>query len=157
MNKTPTNELLQTFAPMWVWKEVIKQAQRSPQKRHKTGAVIFNKPRNPNLLSVGTAHPHNGGHKVASIHAEADAISRVHKNAPVYDAVCVVVTLTRDGHFAMSSRPCEGCAAQLKAKGLWRVVWCEKANDGSWAVNSESPEQLLEGTLIKTKYTEEMT
>lgn len=152
MNK-PTDELLQAYAPLEAWREAEKQACRSPHKQHKTGAVIFcwmtSKTRWPyDIYSTGCAHPHDGGRKSRSTHAEQHAISRL-PNSYV-GAACLIVTLTKNGNYATCSRPCKGCASSLE-KFCWRVIYVEKCNDGTWAVRSTSPKELSRGYLIPTK------
>lgn len=149
MNK-PSEELLEQFAPLDIWREAEKQAARSPHKQHKTGAIIYygmNK-KHPEIYSTGCAHPHDGGRVARSTHAEQHAISRLQNSYG--GAVCLVVTLTRNGHYATSSRPCAGCAKSLE-KFCWAVVYAELCNDGSWSVNRISTKTLLHGYLKPTR------
>jgi deoxycytidylate deaminase len=153
--KNPAQELLQQAAPLHLWELAHKQAQRSPHKRHRTGAVIYygmGNDRLPTIYSKGCAHPHGGGRRSFSVHAEMDAIARLHGNSG--GAVCLVVTLTKGGNFAHSSRPCHNCAKLLE-KYVWGVIYAERANDGSWAIRRDSPEDLLRGYLIPTKMNKE--
>jgi cytidine deaminase len=84
-----------------------------------------------------------------STHAEQHAISRL-PNAHG-GAICLIVTLTRNGHYATCSRPCEGCAESL-SKHCWGVIYCEKCNDGeTWAIQRTPTEELLRGYLMPTK------
>lgn len=149
MNK-PSDELLAQYAPLEIWRTAEAQAIRSPHKTHCTGAVIYygmDKNR-ADIYSTGCAHPHDGGRISRSTHAEQHAISRLRHGYG--GAVCLVVTLTRNGHYATCSRPCEGCAKSL-SKHCWGVVYTEKCNDGSWAVRRTSIEELLRGYLMPTK------
>lgn len=115
----------------------MAQALRSPNKRHRTGAVIFGV--DERVLSKGTAYPVEAL-AIRSIHAERDALSRWQdKNY----GTCLIVTLTKVGNFAQVSRPCFSCADALDQRGLNWVIFAEKANDGSWAVRREPPCDLL--------------
>lgn len=153
MSNRPNNDLLEEYASLAVWRAAEKQAERSTHKRHRTGAVIFygmnGKPR---LYSTGTAHPHDGGRRAFSVHAEMHAVSRLPPDHG--GAVCLLVTLTKAGNYATNSRPCEHCA-KLLAKHVWGVIYCEMCNDGSWAVRRVSSADLLDGYLHRTKLSPE--
>jgi cytidine deaminase len=150
MNR-PSDELLSQHAPINIWRDAETQAMRSPHRQHKTGCVIFygmNGKNSGKIYSTGCSHPHDGGMHVRSIHAEQHAISRL----PQYygGAVALIVTITRSGHYATCSRPCEGCAISLN-KYCWSVVYAERCNDDSWAIRRQSCSELLNGYLKPTK------
>lgn len=152
MNRPP-DELLQRAAPLAIWRKAERQALRSPHTRWRTGAVIYYGMGDRNqaqVYSQGCAHPHDGGRRVRSIHAEAHAVSRLPRLAG--GAVVVIVTLTKCGHYATVSKPCQGCAELLR-KCVWGVIYAERTNAGTWVVRNESPEDLLGGrTLHPTNY-----
>lgn len=141
--------MLECYAPLNIWREAERQATRSPHKQHKTGAVIFygmGGAKQGEIYSTGCSHPHDGGRKSRSTHAEQHAISRL---PPAHGgAVCMIVTLTRSGHYATCSRPCQGCAESLK-KFCWAVIYVERCNDGTWAIRRESITQLLSGYRLR--------
>ena len=138
LGRMPPTELLETVAPIPIWWAAMAQALRSPNRRHRTGAVIFE---DGKVLAKGTAYPVEDL-KVRSVHAERDAIAYWQdKN----HGECLIVTLTRVGNFAQVSRPCIGCADALDQRGIEWVVFAEKANDGSWVVRREPPCDLLNG------------
>lgn len=152
MTNRPTDDLLEQYAPLVIWRAAEKQARRSPHKRHRTGCVIYYGMGSdkPNIYSTGTAHPHSGGHHAFSIHAEMHAISRL---PPSHGgAVCLLVTLTKAGNYASMSRPCEQCANLLQ-RYVWGVIYAEMTNDGNWAIRREPVENLLNGYLTRTKTT----
>lgn len=148
MNRPP-DELLESAAPLSVWRAAELQAKRSPHKRFATGCAIYDGVRkNPKIFSRGCAHPHNGGMHVRSIHAEMDAVRKL---PPGYGgAIAVLVTLTRSDGFASISKPCQICA-ELLVKFVWIVVYAERANDGSWMVISNNPGLLIGCKPTKTK------
>jgi cytidine deaminase len=149
----PADDLLAQFAPLHIWREAEAQAMRSPHRTHKTGAVIFygmGGREHGEIYSTGCAHPHDGGRKARSTHAEIHAIQRL---PHAYGgAICLIVTITRNGNYATCSRPCEGCAKSL-SKHCWAVTYVEKCNDGSWAVRREDCRELVKGYLKPTKVT----
>ena len=150
MNK-PSDTLLAQYAPLEIWKAAENQAARSPHKQHKTGAIIYSGSSyrsRDDIYSTGCAHPHDGGKVSRSTHAEQHAISRLPNNCGY--SICLIVTLTRNNHYATCSRPCKGCAESL-CKHCCIVIYAEKCTDGSWAIRSESPTRLLRGFLIPTK------
>lgn len=149
MNRPP-DQMLSQHAPLNIWKEAERQAARSPHRQHKTGAVIFYgmDKKHADIYSTGCAHPHDGGRKARSIHAEQHAISRLPNEYG--GAVCLIVTLTKNGHYATCSRPCKGCTDSL-SKFCWSVVYAEKCNDGSWAVRKSSIDELMRGYLCDTR------
>ena len=148
----PPRDLLEQYAPGHIWDLAEKQALRSPHRRHKVGAVIFygmGGSDAPKVYSKGCSHSHAGGLSVNSIHAERDAISKMHGTCG--GAVCLIVTLSRKDRWAGSSRPCEECAKALKPR-VWGVIYAERTNDREWAVRSDSPERLMYGFLKPTKH-----
>jgi deoxycytidylate deaminase len=141
MKNIPNTGLLTEVAPLAIWEEASKQARRSTHMRHRTGAVIFKNGKRPEVFAKGCSHNHDGGMAIASVHAEHDAITNLPRDFDA-DTICIV-TLTRAGNFAKNSRPCLSCARQLT--GIVRnVIYCEVDNDGSWLVNSETIESLLQ-------------
>jgi deoxycytidylate deaminase len=147
----PTDALLAEYAPLSVWREAESQAARSPFKRQKTGAVIFNNVgRKLDIMSTGCSHPHDGGRKVRSIHAEQHAIARL--NYVKWGHTCLIVTITAGENYANCSRPCEWCARAIKSVCNW-VVYAERCNDGSWAIRREDCDKLVKGFLKPTKVT----
>ena len=151
MKNIPSTSLLEIAAPIHIWEEAIKQAKRSVHKRHRTGAVIF---KGDKILSKGCAHTHNGGLAIHSIHAEHHALQNF-RDTDLSANICIV-TITKTGNFARSSRPCHACSALLE-KNLNRVVYCEMTNDGQWVVNDERTDDLFDRTEMKRgKYTHEM-
>jgi hypothetical protein len=148
MNR-PSDELLEQYAPLSMWRVAEKQAERSPHKRHRTGCVIFYGMGNtPRLYATGAAHPHAGGRRSFSVHAEMHAVSRIPPDHG--GAVCLLVTLTKAGNYATNSRPCEQCA-HLLAKHVWGVIYAEMTNVGTWAIRRASANDLCDGFLMRTK------
>ena len=149
MKNRPADDLLEQYAPLVIWRAAEKQAQRSPHKRHKTGCVIYyGMSSKPNIYSTGTAHPHNGGRRTFSTHAEMHAVSRLPPDHG--GAVCLLVTLTKANNYASMSRPCEQCASLL-SRYVWGVIYAEMTNDGNWAIRRVSANDLLTGYLSRTK------
>ena len=134
--RMPDRGLLSQAAPISIWEEAIKQALRSDHKRHKTGCVITNYKHD--ILTKGCSHTHDGGMQVRSIHAEVDALSK-HFNQNWALRRVVIVTLTKVGNFATSSKPCAGCAKALMDVSVEEVCFVEKANDDSWVLVVMSP------------------
>ena len=153
MNNRPPDKLLEQFASLTIWRLAEREAMRSPHKRHKTGAVIFyGMGGKSTIYSSGTAHPHDGGRRSYSVHAETHAVSRLPPNHG--GAVCLVVTLNKTGNYSTCSRPCENCA-NLLARHVWGTMYCEMTNTGTWVVRREPAENLLNGFLQKTKVNNE--
>lgn len=151
MKNRPDIELLEKYAPIAMWRAAEREANRSPHKRHRTGCVIFyGMGKNHILYSSGTAHPHDGGRRTYSVHAEMHAVSRLPPDHG--GSVCLLVTLTKAGNFATNSRPCVHCAGLL-AKHCWGVIYPELCNDGSWAIRRESCVNLTKGFLQETALT----
>ena len=151
MKNLPSTSLLEVAAPIHIWEEAAKQAERSCHHRHRTGAVIF---KGDKILSKGCSHKHNGGLAINSIHAEHHALQSF-RDTDLSANICVV-TITKVGNFARSSRPCHACSSLLE-KHLNRVVYCEMTNDGHWIVNDVRTDDLFERTNIKRgKYASEM-
>lgn len=147
LGRMPPRELLETVAPYSLWEEAVAQAVRSPHKRHRTGAILFDQMK---IIGRGCAHD-SYGTAVRSIHAEIEAIKpRIWKPFAERPS-CLIVTLTRVGNFASVSRPCTGCARALLNCEIKNVIFAERANDDSWAVRCEPPINLLNGKL--TRYT----
>lgn len=135
------------YAPLSIWDEAVKQAQRSTHNRHRTGAVICTF--GGLIKARGCSHKHNGGLKINSIHAERHALRNYHEWAMPRD--CIIVTLTRVGNFANCSRPCVECASALQGRNL-RAIYAERTNDGGWAIRDVNNADLLDGYLKPTKY-----
>jgi len=156
MKNIPSTSLLTEYAPMSIWDEAIKQAMRSTHKRHRTGAVVFKSDKKCEILAKGCAHKHDGGMAIASVHAEHHALLSLPKDHHNADTICIV-TLTRTGNFATSSRPCISCSRQLLGV-VESVIYCEFSNDGSWIVNNESIESLVARSDVQwAKYANKMT
>lgn len=137
MNRPP-DELLASVAPIEIWRQAEKQAARSPHKRFKTGCVIYygmNHGKKAEVYATGCAHPHAGGLKTYSTHAEQHAISRLAPGAA--GAKAIIVTLTAHNNYATCSRPCAACAKALGER-VWGWYYAELCNDGSWAIRSEA-------------------
>jgi pyrimidine deaminase RibD-like protein len=142
----PSDELLKKFAPLKFWDIAVKQAQRSPHNRHKTGCVITNAGFFTEF-STGCSHKHNGGLKINSIHAERHALRNYHN----ISGLAIIVTLTRVNNFANCSRPCYDCAIALQER-MYSVCYAERTNDGGWAIRYVPFDLLTEGYLKPTKY-----
>lgn len=138
----PESDVLHANAPKHIWAAAIKEAERSPFKRHRTGAVIY-VPSTLEIISKGCSYPHDGGYKINSVHAEHHALKGIPKNRrDAGNLACVVVTLTSNGSFARVSKPCSNCARLLLAP-VATVTYCEKANDNSWTIMSMDPLHLM--------------
>lgn len=132
------DKVLQEALPARYWEKAEKAAKRSTLNRHRTGAVIFSK--NDGVISDGCSHHcENAIHP--STHAEADAISRAYNN--IRGASIVIVTLTKGNNYARSSRPCLKCLLHMDKVGLGFIVYAECQNDGEWAVNTETPLEMI--------------
>ncbi len=151
MNKTKIKKLLEEAAPIEIWEHAIKQAKRSTFKRHRTGAVIFDK---HGPIEWGCSYKGINGH-VSSVHAEVDALRRAKHFLSGGESI-VIVTLTKPGNFALTSKPCFTCASQLE--GMHDIIYVERQNDGVWAVNVEHSIALLERSSMSAhmKYAREM-
>lgn len=148
MLSKPNLGTLERQAPAKMWHAAEKQALRSPHKRHRTGCVIYNSI-SEGILRGGTAHTHNGGLAVRSVHAEADALTHIGNTvAPLH---AVIVTLTQAGNYASTSKPCLGCCKLLAGRVAW-VVFAERDNAGGWNVMRLTPKELLRGQLSLTRY-----
>jgi cytidine deaminase len=154
MNNRPSDELLDQYAPLHIWQMAIKQAERCPHKRFKTGCVIYYgmSGNNTRTYSTGTAHPHGGGRRTYSVHAEMHAVSRLPPDHG--GAIALILTLTKTGNFATNSRPCAHCAGLL-SRHVWGVIYPELCNDGSWAIRRVGAKELMHCYLQETKMTAE--
>lgn len=144
----PTLQAMVDAAPPKIWDLAIKQAMRSPHKRHRTGCVIFS---GKDVYAKGTSHTHHGGYRIRSIHAEMDALSKLHvkEGTDFKLLVALVVTLTKGSHFSYSSKPCTTCAKLLDAMNIGRVRYAERRNDGSWVICDDSPSMLRNMKITK--------
>ena len=155
MKNIPNTSLLAEYAPMSIWDETTKQAMRSTHRRHRTGAVIFKKGKKAEVLSKGCAHKHDGGMAIASVHAEHHALNSIPRD--IEPATICIVTLTRTGNYARNSRPCISCSRQLLGI-VDDVIYCEMDNTGSWIVNCETIQSLIDRSDAKwAKYANKMT
>lgn len=128
-------------APLAVWAEAEKQAQRSPLLRFRTGAVIFDS-RDGRIASRGCSHSHDGGRAIGSIHAEHHALENLFGDESLILS-CAVVTLTRNDNWARSSRPCGSCCSLLIRAAVREVAYARE-DLGTWVVDCESPIALLD-------------
>lgn len=91
--------------------------------RQRHGAVVVKGGR---VLSIGINkwknNPENVvGYGKCSVHAEADAISRVKnpRGATIY-----VARVNNQGHPRLS-RPCDGCATMIREVGISKVIYTD--------------------------------
>lgn len=117
-----------------------RQAERSTLRRFRTGAVLVDG--KGNLVSKGCSNRMNALDR--SVHAEEHCLSTLYMSDSSKDLTCVIVTLTRSGNWASSSRPCARCVHLLSKNGVSRVVYPERTNDGDFVINDESVESLVE-------------
>lgn len=149
----PTDKQLTKIAPMSLWVKATKQAFRSDHKRHRTGCVIYDLNDTSLTLTEGCAHTHDGSRRARSVHAEVDALDRWLYFDNMEGRIkpsAVVVTLTKTGNFASSSKPCVECARRLLRSDVHYVTFAERANDGSWQIVSLPPDELSD--LKQTRY-----
>jgi len=150
----PTPDILSKFAPLSMWEQAEKQARRSTFKLFKTGCVMFDK--NFKLVSRGCSHPTYGIPPRPAVHSEQDALRKISSG---HGLTCVVVTINRTGNYAGSSKPCAFCTHILHKAGIERVIYAERANDGTWTVNNETLESLIsrvDCATIHERYTKQM-
>ena len=128
----PNDELLHTSAPLDIWDICKKEANRSPMKKFKVGAVIF---KSDEIIGTGCAHPSHETYQTScTLHAERHALRR--SNAKVLEGAWIAIyTLTSAGGCAWSSRPCYGCALALYNKDIERIIFPER-KDNSWDIIS---------------------
>jgi deoxycytidylate deaminase len=130
----PPDSLLETAAPLEMWRRATKQAQRSVFRRHRVGAVLF---RGNTILSNGCSHDSDLAGELRSVHAERHALQGLWNIwRGTRDIDCLVVTLTRSDNFAQVSKPCASCAQLLLASDIRNVIYAERTNDGSWTVRN---------------------
>ncbi len=120
----------------------LKEARRSPMRRFKNGAVIYDKI-TKKIISSGCSYDSDPGYqKVATIHAEMDAIRKTDKNGLLYWD-CLVIALNKTGNATYSSCPCITCASLLSDCRVRNIIYHQQLNDGSWVVMREWPAGLL--------------
>jgi len=141
---SPDMRLLEMAAPRLVWERAIQQASRSPFNRYRTGSALFD-PKSERVLSSACASPIVGKlHAVASLHAEATAVSRA-KHVDLVGAEAVIVCVSaKSGGWAWSACPCHSCANQLQSVGIKDVHFAQRDNYGAWHVISRTPEELIQ-------------
>lgn len=152
--RNPTNDIMVQHAPLELWRQAEKQANRSIFKLFKTGAVIFDK--KGNILSRGCSHPSHGIPPRPSVHSEQDAVRRA---GNIVGSTCLIVTINKSGNYACSSKPCAFCTHILYNAGVENVIYAERCNDGEWSINNESLESLIsrvDPNQIHEKYTKAM-
>lgn len=100
----------------------IKIARRSPNVRHKTGAVIVNA--KDEIVSVGWSHlSERRLTSVYSIHAEHHALSRIHSSDRVLTNCRIfVATITRHGNLT-SGKPCKNCQYLIDKYGITEIIY----------------------------------
>ena len=139
----PAMTLLSEYAPRKVWERAIWQASRSPFHRYRNGSTLFD-PRSGRILSSACSSPMASSlHVVASMHAEAAAVSRA-KHVDLQGAEAVIVCISaKSGGWAWSACPCRSCASQMQQAGLNMVHFAQRDNNGAWHVASHSPSSLM--------------
>lgn len=139
----PEGEVLIPVAALELWEMAMRQAERSPQRRFRTGAVLFD-PRSGRLLSKACSRCAPGQmQEVATLHAEADAIRKArHVDLEGAHALVVCVNANSSG-WAWSACPCRSCAAQLDHAGIAEVHFAQRDSEGEWMVFSVSPQSLI--------------
>lgn len=135
----PGKQLLAEAAPIRFWDEAERQALRSHLSHHRTGAVIFDK--RGRILSKGCSHVGEKKHRWT--HAEEYACSRMWPAYTSLDAHCIIVTVTKGGGWAWSSRPCGMCLNMLNHYNIQYATYVERCNDGSWEVQSLIVEEMM--------------
>lgn len=128
----PSDQILAQAAPLKLWEQAERQAKRSPLIHHRTGAIIFD--RHSRVLATGCSHA--GVSKSRWTHAEEFACSRMWPAYSSLGAHCLIVTLTRGGGWAWSSRPCAMCLNKLNHFNVQYATYAERCNDGSWETHS---------------------
>jgi deoxycytidylate deaminase len=146
----PPDALLAQNAPLHVWRHAEKQAARSPHRRHRTGAVIFDE--RQGIVSKGCAHPHDGSKRTFSTHAEIHAIGQM--KAWGQAEYMVIVTLTKTDNYASTSRPCRNCNRNLIGR-VNVVMYAERTTDGDWAIVRREPEDMAREFLMPTRMMED--
>jgi len=106
----------------------VKMAQRSPQKRFMTGAVIA---RGDREVSTGWSHMSSLRlSTVSSIHAEIHALGRG-RHVDLYEAVAYIANISRKSGNVTLAKPCFSCAISLYAAGIrYAVYTIDKSNYG---------------------------
>lgn len=93
-----------------------KVAERSPQKRFRTGCVLLTS--KWDILSVGWSHLSDLRMKQTwSIHAEHHALLRIPRPKREELSMAFIATLTARGNLT-SARPCTSCAELLWMQGI---------------------------------------
>lgn len=105
--------------------------------------MIFD--RSHRILSTGCSHK---SEREKWVHAEEHAISRMWPAKQSLGAHCIVVTLTKGNGWAWSSRPCACCTNMLYEYNIQKVSYAERANDGSWFVNTHNLEDLIDSARL---------
>lgn len=131
---------LEEALPLNLWDECAKVARRSTLARHQTGAILFN--RVYGIISKGCSHHSGIFRDRPSVHAEAHAIREAKGFASGMNLL--IVTLTKPGNFAYSSRPCIKCLLHANKIGIQEIIYAERLNDLSWVVNQEKPSEMIE-------------
>lgn len=147
---SPDMSLLEMAAPRRIWEKAISQAGRSPFNRYRTGSVLFD-PRSERILSAACATPIAGKlHAVASLHAEATAVSRA-KHVELEGSQAVIVCISaKSGGWAWSACPCHSCARQMMGVGVEQVHFAQRDDLGVWHAMSYSPHELIERSAKPT-------
>lgn len=113
--------------------QAIRYAQRSPQKRYRTGAVIV---RNSELLAAGWSHESqlrlNG---LRSIHAEMHAIRRAPRGT-LEGAICYVACVYMASGSVTLGRPCRTCAEGLLNAGVEIVHFTVPEDGTAWRADA---------------------
>lgn len=79
------------------------------------------------IISRGCSHKRPTLLPRNTVHAEEMALASVR---PEGTLGCMIVTLTKGGHYARSSKPCASCVRILKAKGVSTVFWPSSQSEG---------------------------
>lgn len=131
MAQRPDNDILAASnIPTWMWLAAEKQALRSNLSNFRTGCAVYD--RRGRILSTGCSHASERSSRWT--HAGEHACGRMRPALSKLDAHCVVVTVTKGGGWAWSSRPCARCANTLYQYNIAKVSYAERCNDGTWEV-----------------------
>jgi len=142
--REPHEVLLAEAASLPHWRLARAEALRSPMTRYGVGAVLLNS--KGELLSKGCSHTPAQNYGMASIHAEAHALSRA-KHLDLRGAICLVYTLNRKRTgCAHSSKPCQSCAELLVKRGVAMAVYARRDRRNRWQLEFDQLENVLDAS-----------
>jgi tRNA(Arg) A34 adenosine deaminase TadA len=139
----PADAYLTEFAPGFIWKTAFWHAENGPLLRYNVGAVIFDQESGRILSAASNSFSPESPRsepKKPAIHAEVAALSFLPRTDLNGATVLTVALKKNNGGHCASSQPCAGCLSTLAARGVDKMIFVERGDNG-WNVHQLAVEE----------------